>query len=38
MVVDDLFGIVHAAVTDLDGVAVEDFPKFVVNLPTNQPD
>ena len=27
---DDLFGIVHAAVTDLDGVAVEDFPKFVV--------
>ena len=26
MVVDDLFGIVHAAVTDLDGVAVEDFP------------
>ena len=30
MVVDDLFGIVHAAVTDLDGVAVEDFPKFVV--------
>ena len=30
MVVDDLFGIVHAAVTDLDGVVVEDFPKFVV--------
>ena len=30
MVVDDLFGIVHAAVTDLDGVAVKDFPMFVV--------
>ena len=32
MVVDDLFGIVHKAVTDLDSVAVEDFPKFVVFL------
>ena len=30
MVVDDLFGVVHAAVTDLDCVAVEDFPKLVV--------
>ena len=25
MVVDDLFRVVHAAVTDLDGVAIEDF-------------
>ena len=31
MVVDDLFGVVHAAVTDLDGIAVEDFSKFVVS-------
>ena len=25
MVIDYLFGVVHAAVTDLDGVSVEDF-------------
>ena len=31
MVVDDLFRIVHAAVTDLDGVAIEDFSKLVVS-------
>jgi hypothetical protein len=30
MIVDDLFSVVHAAVTDLDGVPVEDFSKFVV--------
>ena len=30
MVVDDLFRIVHAAVTDLGGVAIEDFSKLVV--------
>ena len=30
MVVDDLFFVVHAAVTDLYGVTVEDFSKFVV--------
>ena len=29
MVVDDLFFVVHAAVTDLYGVTVEDFSKFV---------
>ena len=29
MVVDDLFSVVHAAVTDFYGVAVEDFSKFV---------
>ena len=32
MVVDGLFRIVHAAVTDLDGVAIEDFSKLVVSL------
>ena len=30
MVVDDLFRVFHAAVTDLDGVAIEDFSKLVV--------
>ena len=31
MVVDDLFrGVVHAAVTGLDGVAIEDFSMLVV--------
>ena len=30
MVVDDLFRVVHAAVTDLDGVAIEDFSELVV--------
>jgi hypothetical protein len=30
MIVDDLFSVVHAAVTDLDGISVEDFSKFVV--------
>ena len=31
MVVDDLLPIVHATVTDLDGVAIEDFSKLVVS-------
>ena len=31
MVVDDLFHVVHAAVTGLDGIAVEDFSKLVVS-------
>ena len=35
MVVDDLFCIVHAAVTDLDGVAIEDFSKVVVSRARN---
>ena len=30
MVVDDLFSVIHAAVTDLDCVAIKDFSKFVV--------
>lgn len=30
MVVDYLFCVVHAAVTDLDGVSVEDFSELVV--------
>ena len=30
MVVDYLFGVVHAAVTDLDGVSVEDFSELVI--------
>jgi len=30
MVVDYLFRVVHAAVTDLDGVSVEDFSGLVV--------
>ena len=31
MVVDDLFCAVPAAVTDLDGIAIEDFSKLVVS-------
>ena len=31
MVVDDLFRVVHAAVTNLDGIAIEDFSKLVVS-------
>ena len=31
VIVDDLLGVVHAAVTDLDGIAVEDFSKLVVS-------
>ena len=31
VVVDDLFRVVHAAVADLDGIAVEDFSKLVVS-------
>ena len=31
MVVDDLFRVVHAGVTDLDGAANEDFSKLVVS-------
>eukprot|EP00794_Sanderia_malayensis_P010611 gene10611-11736_t len=30
VVVDDLFGVVHATVTNFDGVPIEDFPKWVV--------
>ena len=30
MLVDDLFGVIHAAVTDLDRISVEDFSKIVV--------
>ena len=30
MIVDNLFSVIHAAVADLDGVAVEDFSQFVV--------
>ena len=30
MVVDYLFGVVHAAVTDLDGVSVENFSELVI--------
>ena len=30
MVIDYLFCVVHAAVTDLDGVSVEDFSKLVI--------
>ena len=30
MVVDYLFRVVHAAVTDFDGVSVEDFSELVV--------
>ena len=37
MVVDDLFRIVHAVVTDLDGVAVEDFSKLVVYIYIERP-
>ena len=30
MAVDDLFGVIHAAVTDLNCVTIKDFSKFVV--------
>ena len=30
MVIDYLFRVVHAAVTDLDGVSVEDFSELVI--------
>ena len=30
MVVDYFFHVVHAAVTDLDGVSVEDFSELVI--------
>ena len=30
MVIDNPFGVVHAAVTDLDSVAVEDFVEDVI--------
>ena len=30
MVIDYLFRVVHAAVTDLDGVSVEDFYELVI--------
>ena len=30
MVVDSLFTIIHAAVTDLDRITIKDFSKFVV--------
>ena len=30
MIVDDLFSVIHAAVADLDGIAIEDFSKLVV--------
>ena len=30
MVIDDLFSVIHAAVTDLDCITIKDFPKFVV--------
>ena len=30
MAVDDLFGVIHATVTNLDSIAIEDFSKFVV--------
>ena len=32
VVVDDLFRVVHAAVTDLDGVAIEDFSLETTSL------
>ena len=31
MVVDYLFRVVHAAVTDLDGVSFEDFSELVIS-------
>ena len=34
MVIDYLFGVVHAAVTDLDGVSVEDFLRKVIQHST----
>ena len=30
VVVDNLFSVIHATVTDLDGIAVEDFSEFVL--------
>ena len=30
MVVDYLLSVIHAAVTDLDGIAIEDFSKLVI--------
>ena len=30
MVIDYLFRVVHAAVTDLDGISVEDFSELVI--------
>ena len=30
MVIDYLFRVVHAAITDLDGVSVEDFSELVI--------
>ena len=30
MVIDHLFRVVHAAITDLDGVPVEDFSELVI--------
>ena len=30
VVVDDLFSVIHAAVTDLDCVTIKDFSKFVI--------
>ena len=30
MVIDYLFHVVHAAITDLDGVSVEDFSELVI--------
>ena len=31
MVIDYLFRVVHAAITDLDGVSVEDFFELVIS-------
>ncbi len=31
MNVDNLFGVIHAAVTDFDGVSIENFPQWVVD-------
>ena len=30
MVVDNLFSVIHATVTDLDSIAVKDFSEFVL--------
>ena len=30
VIVDNLFSVIHAAVADLDGIAIEDFSKLVV--------
>ena len=30
VVVDNLFSVIHATVTDLDGIVVEDFSEFVL--------